>query len=262
MKCKNCEANLRTDFSYCPNCGGKVIRNRITVKNLWVDILDRYFNLDNTFIRTFVHLFTKPEVVIEGYIQGLRRKYLNPISYLGIALTLSGLIVFLMTKSMDSMDFDIFNIGDVETTTVVQRKMMDSFMDFQALVFVLFIPLMATAGWLCFEEKKYNFAERTTIFMYTLAHFSLFIFIPSIVILLFAPHYYMTFSLLGSFSMLLYAGYVVYRISSAKGIGLIARLLLFYVFIGILYFLLSAMIPIIMFLLGELKLEDFKPPNG
>ena len=108
MTCKNCDARLRTDFLYCPACGAKVIRNRITVKNLWVDFLERYFNLDNTFIRTFVHLFTKPEVVIEGYLQGIRRKYLNPISYIGIALTLSGIIVFLMARSIDFMQFDVF----------------------------------------------------------------------------------------------------------------------------------------------------------
>ncbi len=94
MTCKNCDARLRTDYLYCPACGAKVIRNRITIKNLWTDFLERYFNLDNTFIRTLVHLTTKPEVVIEGYLQGIRRKYLNPISYMGIAITLSGLIVF------------------------------------------------------------------------------------------------------------------------------------------------------------------------
>ena len=109
MTCKNCDTRLRTDFLYCPACGGKVIRNRITIKNLWTDVLERYFNLDNTFVNTFVHLFSKPEVVIEGYLQGLRRKYLNPISYLGIALTLSGVQIFLMSKSIDLLDFDFYD---------------------------------------------------------------------------------------------------------------------------------------------------------
>lgn len=60
MTCKNCDARLRTDYLYCPACGAKVIRNRITIKNLWTDFLERYFNLDNTFIRTVVHLTTTP----------------------------------------------------------------------------------------------------------------------------------------------------------------------------------------------------------
>lgn len=256
MRCKNCDGTLRTDYLYCPACGGKVIRNRITVKNLWVDILDRYFNLDNTFIKTFVHLFTKPENVIEGYLQGQRRKYLNPISYLGIAITLSGFIVFMMARSLGDMDFDFLDTG---VQTVYQEKMMDFVLDFQALFFIFFVPLMAIAGWLCFDQKRYNFAERTTIFMYTLAHFSLFSFIPSILILAFAPHFYLSFSLIGSLTMLAYAGYVVTRISLSKGMGLVARLLLFYFLVGILYFMLSGLVPIIMFLTGELTLEDFRP---
>src|SRR5690606_32831472 len=220
MTCKNCDGNLRTDYLYCPACGGKVIRNRITLKNLWFDIVDRYFNLDNTFVKTFFHLFSKPEKVIEGYLQGQRRKYLNPISYLTIAITLSGFIVFMMAKSVGSMDFDILDVG---VQTAYQEKMMGFILDFQALIFILFILLMAVAGWLCFDQKKYNFAERTTIFMYTLAHFSLFSFIPSLLVLAFAPEFYLSFSLIGSLAMLVYAGYVVKRISLSIGVGLLAR---------------------------------------
>ena len=256
MKCKNCDVTLRTDFLYCPACGAKVIRNRITVRNLWVDILERYFNLDNTFVNTFVHLITKPEVVIEGYIQGLRRKYLNPISYLAISLTLSGFIVFLMSKLMGQINFDIFNTG---ANSVVQEKMMDVVFDIQALVFVLYIPIMAIAGWLCFDQKKYNFSERTVIFMYTLAQYSLSIFLPAVVILIVAPQAYAPFSLLTVAFMFLYAGYVIMRISKSRGISLISRIFIFYLILGVLYMVTSSIIPLIMFITGNLELQDFAP---
>ncbi|MBW8200548.1 DUF3667 domain-containing protein [Muricauda sp. W52] len=257
MTCKNCGDTLRTDFLYCPNCGGKVIRNRITIKNLWTDILERYFNLDNTFVNTFVHLFTKPEVVIEGYIQGLRRKYLNPISYLGIALTLSGVQIFLMSKSIDLLDFDFY---DTEEQIKFQQKLMGFIMDYQSLVFILFIPLMAISGWLCFDEKKYNFAERTIIFMYTLSHYSVVIFIPSVLILLFAPENFMIFSLIGSLMMLLYACFVVIRVSSSKGLALVGRLIFFNMGFVILYMMIATLIPLIMLLTGMLNIDDFVPP--
>lgn len=260
MTCKNCEARLRTDFLYCPACGAKVIRNRITVKNLWVDFLERYFNLDNTFIRTFVHLFTKPEVVIEGYLQGIRRKYLNPISYIGIALTLSGIIVFLMARSIDFMEFDAFETG---ASTVYQEKLMGFILDYNALIFLIYIPLMSISGWLCFDQKKYNFAERMIIFMYTLAHYSLFIFIPSILLLLFTPEHYITFSLIASLSMIVYSTYVIVRISGSKGMALVARVLVFYTILLILYLSSSVLIPIIMILMGEISPQDLMPtpPN-
>lgn len=256
MNCKNCDTRLRTDFLYCPACGAKVIRNRITFKNLWVDFLERYFNLDNTFIRTFVHLFTKPEVVIEGYLQGLRRKYLNPISYIGIALTLSGIIVFLMAKSIDFMEFDLLETG---AQTVYQEKLMGFILDYQALIFMVFIPLMAISGWLCFDQKKYNFAERMIIFMYALAHFSLLSFMPSVLVLLFIPEHYINFSLVASLAIIIYTSYTIIRISSSKGIALISRLLLFYFILAVLYLLTSILIPVIMLLIGELRIEDLLP---
>ncbi|WP_247043246.1 DUF3667 domain-containing protein [Allomuricauda sp. F6463D] len=256
MNCKNCDARLRTDFLYCPACGAKMIRNRITSKNLWDDFLEGYFNLDNTFIKTFIHLFSKPEVVIEGYLQGVRRKYLNPISYIGIALTLSGIVVFLMAKSIDFMEFDIFETG---AQTVYQEKLMGFILDYQALIFMIYIPLIAISSWLCFDKKKYNFAERIIIFMYTLAHFSLFSFIPSILVLLFIPEHYINYSLVASLAMIVYVSYVIIRISSSNGIALISRLFLFYFILAVLYLFTSILTPVIMLLIGEIRIEDLLP---
>ncbi|WP_349351842.1 MULTISPECIES: DUF3667 domain-containing protein [unclassified Flagellimonas] len=258
MTCKNCDARLRTDYLYCPACGAKVIRNRITIKNLWTDFLERYFNLDNTFIRTVVHLTTTPEVVIEGYLQGIRRKYLNPISYMGIAITLSGLIVFLMVKSGDAMNFDMLNNN---VSTRYQEKLMDFILDYQALIFLLFVPMMTIAGWLCFDQKRYNFAERTIIFMYALAHYSLVIFLPSIIVLFFIPEQYFIFSFIGILFMVVYTTYVIIRISKSRGVKLIVRLLLFYFILLILYFAFSIALPLFLLLIGELKVEDFLPPQ-
>ena len=96
MECKTCGSSLRSDFSYCPNCGAKIIRNRLTLKNVWQDLTFQVFNLDNTLFKTIRHLITKPEAVVESYIEGARKKYMNPISFFAIAITLSGLLFFLL----------------------------------------------------------------------------------------------------------------------------------------------------------------------
>ena len=46
----------------------------------------------------FIQLFKQPEDVIVGYIKGVRKKYINPISFFGLALTLSGLSIFILKK--------------------------------------------------------------------------------------------------------------------------------------------------------------------
>lgn len=84
MHCKNCSNNLRTDYSFCSVCGAKVVKQRITNKSLVYDFLERYFNLDNTFLKTIKHMLIKPEKVCGGYISGLRKRYLNPLRMLAI----------------------------------------------------------------------------------------------------------------------------------------------------------------------------------
>lgn len=256
MNCKNCEKPLRTDYSFCANCGAKIIRNRLSFKNLWFDITERYFNVDNTFLKTFLHLFSKPEVVIEGYIEGIRRKYLNPVSYLGIALTLSGFIVFLINKYSNQIDFDVFESG---MDSDAMKPLMDFTMDFQAILFVLYIPMMAIASWLAFEGKKYNFTERLVVFMYTLAHYSLFVFVPSILLLIVVPELYGKFSMVFLLAMYLYSAYVIKRITKLKGINYWARVILFFVIFTIFYFSLSLVIMIFLMISGEISIQDFAP---
>ena len=110
MECKNCLKSQDKEFDFCPECGAKVIRNRLTIKNLAVDVFQRFFDIDNTFLRTFRHLFSQPDEVIDSYVRGIRRRYLNPIGYFGIALTLSGLLLFMMRRLFrDRIDYDVFD---------------------------------------------------------------------------------------------------------------------------------------------------------
>ena len=94
MDCKNCNISIKDNDNFCPSCGGKVIRNRLTIKNLLAYFSEQFLNYDNKFFQTFIHLFTKPELVIGGYIDGVRKKYINPINFLAISLTLSGVYFF------------------------------------------------------------------------------------------------------------------------------------------------------------------------
>ncbi len=257
MNCKNCETPLRTDYSFCAKCGAKIIRNRITFKNLWYDVTERYFNVDNTFLRTFIHLFTKPEIVIDGYISGIRKKYLNPVSYLGIALTLSSFVVYLMVKASDKIDFDVFGVSGGSTEGMT--KVAEVTFDFQALLFIAYIPMMAIAGWICFESKKYNFTERLVLFMYTLAHYSITSFVPSVLILLIKPLIYGNMALVFTLFMYLYSAYIIKRLTTFKGAAYIARTLIFYMVFTVQYFGTSLAIPLYLIITGQVSPDDFLP---
>ena len=75
MECKNCSSQLQENDDYCNSCGAKVIRNRLTLKNLFEHFGEEFLNYDNKFLRTFIRLFRKPEDVIGSYINGTRKKY-------------------------------------------------------------------------------------------------------------------------------------------------------------------------------------------
>lgn len=257
MECKNCGTPNLADFNYCTNCGAKVIRNRLTFKNLSHDITDRYFDLDNTFLRTFKHLLTKPELVIDGYISGIRRKYLNPISYLGIALTLSGLLYFMMQKIITiEMYMVFFNQG---VNPEFYKKIMPILFDFQALVFILFIPIFGIAGWLTFNKRRYVFSEYLVVFLYTLAQFTIVSFPIGLFVLIFDPQDYMMMSTIMLPLMIAYSIYVMQRINKFPTGQFILRICLFMILALIGYLGLVIAFYAILFATGTITLEDLKP---
>ena len=238
MVCKTCENSLRSDFSYCPSCGGKIIRNRLTLKNIWQDISFQVFDLDNTLFKTFKHLIKKPEVVIESYISGARKKYMNPISYMVIAITLTGILLFFIKRVFpEGIDFDIMNTGvyDLETN----KKLTDFMLNFYNILFILQIPILALAGKISFEEKKYLFPEHLVCFMYTQAQYSILSIPLSLITVLTMPQYYMSLSMFLLVIMVSYNIYVLRRIHAKESSGFTLKAFIFLLLFGTGYILLS-----------------------
>ncbi|MBT8179998.1 MAG: DUF3667 domain-containing protein [Eudoraea sp.] len=257
MECKNCSNPLPENFNFCPNCGAKVIHYRLTFKNLWHEVIEGFFDLDNTFFRTFIHLFTKPAEVIDGYISGIRRKYLNPIGYLGIALTLSGVLYFILQKVfVVEMDMDVFNQG---VNPELYKKIMPILGDYQSLVFILFIPIFGIAGWLTFNKRSYLFTEYLVLMLYTLAQWSIISFPISLIVLIVSPQDFIIMSTIMLPLMLAYVIYVIQRINKFTIGQFILRTCMFMILAMIGYFGLIIALYIILFVTGTINLEDFKP---
>ena len=88
--CINCSEHIVLDQRFCSHCGGKRIYNKLTWRNLIEDFVDRFFNLENSFLKTFIAMFKQPEDVIGGYMNGMRKKYLPAFSYFAVAITVAG----------------------------------------------------------------------------------------------------------------------------------------------------------------------------
>ncbi|WP_431158855.1 DUF3667 domain-containing protein [Winogradskyella poriferorum] len=256
MNCKNCYTKLSEHDDYCRNCGGRVIRNRLSFKNLFEHISETFFNYDNKLLRTFIDLLTKPEAVIDGYVKGIRKRYVNPLSYLGIALTLSGITFFLMKKANFHIDVDVFNQGMDEAT---KNKIGDMSSEYSSFFFLSYIPILVISSWLILKEVKYNFTERTVTFIYGMAEFSLMTTIPSILVMFLLPEHYMSFSFFSLLILGIYLMWLLYRLSKLKGITFFAQILVFLFLFVILFFGFYLAITVIGFLTGELNIQDFAP---
>ena len=98
MDCKNCGNERESHERYCRNCGARVIHNRLTTKGLMAQLGEEFLNYDNKLLKTFKDLVKKPEVVIDGFIKGVRKRYVNPVGYFTLAVSFAGLFNFVLNK--------------------------------------------------------------------------------------------------------------------------------------------------------------------
>ncbi|MEO6347040.1 MAG: DUF3667 domain-containing protein [Aquaticitalea sp.] len=172
MNCKNCQAILSENGEYCYSCGGKVIRNRLTIKNLFEDFTTTFFNYDNKFFKTFITLFKKPEDVIGSYIDGTRKKYLDVISYFMVALTVTGFEWLILKRFFPEL-LDLSDISYQENAKFT-NDIFNFVQNNSSVVMMLFVPIYALISRIVFiNKKKYNYTEHLVIFMYVLAQITL-----------------------------------------------------------------------------------------
>lgn len=172
MNCKNCHTELSEDSDFCNRCGGKIIRNRLTFRNLFEHVSETFFNYDNRLLRTFIDLIKKPEIVIGGYIDGVRKRYVNPISFFGLILTLVGLEWFILQKFFPHL----LNMSSISTSAneTALKSIFDFIQKYSSVMMMLYIPLYALVSRVVFfDYKKYNYTEHIVAFVYMLSMLSL-----------------------------------------------------------------------------------------
>lgn len=251
MNCKNCHILLEEHDDYCSSCGGKVIRKRLTVKNLLAHFTETFFNYDNTLLKTFITLFKNPEEVIGSYINGTRKKYVNVISYFAIAITVSGFQLLIVNKYYPEI-FD-FSYESMKGQADFQKQWMATLQEYQSIVMMLYVPIYAfIARIVFFNLKKYNFTELLVVFMYIQAQIS----IASALLVLGLALVGLSSNIIGMAMvplMILYATYCLKRLYKLSLIDIIVRTLLFLVVLGIVFTIITILMIGIMFLNGDMQ---------
>lgn len=244
---------------YCCQCGGKVIRNRLTLKNLFHHVNETFFNFDNKLLRTFIGLFNKPEDVIVGYINGTRKKHVDVIAYFALAISLSGLQLFVLSR----LDIDMSGAWDTGTEVGKQQQAFIEAIykftsEYQSLVMMLHIPFYALLAKLVFRKyKRFNYTELLVVFLYTQAHIS-------IASVLFLPFVGLTDSIsftgYGMIVLLFQFGYFVFALKRVYGLTtmqIFKRTLLFLLILFLLFIIAIVVIAFVMYQMGMFdKMKD------
>lgn len=196
MNCKNCQKALHQDDKFCSNCGAKVILNRITIKQIVSDLSLMYFSFDNKFFVTFKAIFEDPSDVVNGYINGLRMRYVNPISYFIIAVAMGGIFSILMVRGY-LVEIDYAQFTDPKSP-VKMEEIMSKVADYNNLIYLISLPFLALMSKIVFFNlKQFNYAEHLVIYAYTYSQCAIlsFLFIPILYMVKPSMNYYSLFSI-------------------------------------------------------------------
>ncbi len=258
MQCKNCSTVLETESNYCNSCGGRVIRKRLSLKNLFEHISETFFNYDNKLLRTIIYLIKKPEDVIGSYVNGVRKKYVNPISFFGLSLTLTGLSIFIIKKFYIEY-LDISNLYENSGSKEAMQEISSGALEYSSLIYSVLIPILAFLSFLIFYKKKYNFTEHIVLYLYSMSLFSIVSVIVGQLILFIAPNQYLLFGIALYFLVFFYHCFLLKRIFKLRTSELILKTLLFLVLFFVLYIGISVLAVAVLMLSGNMNLQDFAP---
>jgi len=170
MTCKNCGATINSKF--CPNCGQKAEIHRITFGHLVHEFFHAMTHTDKGILFLIKDLIRRPGAVIREYLDGKRKKYFNPISFLVITSAAGALISF------KSGYYAAMNVQSARGNSEASQFANDNT---KILAIFLIVPIYSFLSWLFFWRPRYNFPEHVVLQSYAIGFYYIvqsLIFIP------------------------------------------------------------------------------------
>lgn len=185
--CLNCGTAL-TD-KYCPHCGQKATVSRLTWHHLGVEIAHFFTHLEHGFLKTTKDLLTKPTIVQRSYIDGKRKAYHKPISFLLIWVAIF-LVVSGVTRKLGDFEKEFSS-----TFFTVSPAIVNMVSKYQSLIEILILPFTALNAWLLLAYPKITYLEMLITGFYRFAVFYMFFTVQYLIALIFGFNPESVFSL-------------------------------------------------------------------
>ncbi len=87
IECLNCSQPIGSSDNFCSNCGQVNDEQPLSIVHFFTEFFAGFFSFDSRFFNTFIPLLFKPGKVSKEYIEGKRKRYVNPFQlYLHITI--------------------------------------------------------------------------------------------------------------------------------------------------------------------------------
>lgn len=159
--CLDCETELHG--AYCSGCGLHNTHRRLRAPDIVGDVLSHFLTFDSTVFRTLSGLVRNPGRVAREYVDGRRKRYLNPFK-LYIALSA---IFFLLNRLLDIDLIETVATPAEGTKAAFLVGTVQGFMRAHLdQVVILTLPILAVVLRILFRKSRFNFAETFTFTLF------------------------------------------------------------------------------------------------
>jgi hypothetical protein len=152
-KCRNCDADAAFGQIYCGICGQKYATERLTLHEIGHDMLHALVHVDRSAFSLVRMLLVHPGTVARDYVQGKRKRYFGPFSFLVIVVAGASALVALTG----------FRAVYANRASAVA----DFLQAHLNLLLFVEVPLLAAFSRLFDGRGGFNFAEHLVLAAYT-----------------------------------------------------------------------------------------------
>ena len=168
-ECLNCGEELQQN--YCPNCGQTASVGRITLGQLIRDLPHVVFHVDKGFLYNLLSLLRRPGTAIRDFLDGKRRPFFHPASYLVISLVINYLVVKILNLHF-YFEEELASMQPIEAKAIKDYDAMQWwFLEHTYIYILLAIPVstLFIFGIMKLMKQSYNVAESAVIVLFTIA---------------------------------------------------------------------------------------------
>ena len=152
-QCRNCDADVASGQVYCGICGQKYATNRLTLHEIGHDLLHAFIHVDRSALSLIHMLLVRPGAVALDYVQGKRRRYFGPFSFLVVNVAAASAVIAISG----------FRVVSANRANIVVDFLQGHI---NLLIFADF-PLLAAYSRLLDIRGRFNFAEHLVLAAYT-----------------------------------------------------------------------------------------------